>query len=122
MKQSINTIAIIILMIFLGCSKKDTTPNTNNINNTSVTNAKWIKTLSTVQYAADGVTETIRNNQSYDGEGRPSGSAVYSNGVLFIKMRDYTYIGNDCIYYQDQYSAAGTLSSTTKFKVSYKND
>ncbi len=121
MKQHINTITVIVLMVFLGCSKKDTTPNTNNINNTSVTNAKWIKTLSTVQYAADGVTEAYRSDQSYDGEGRPSSSTSYQYGVISAKFRDYTYNGNECTYYQEYYSA-GTLYSTTKVKTTYKND
>jgi hypothetical protein len=121
MKQSINTIAIIILMIFLGCSKKDTTPNTNNINNTTLVNAKWIQIRSSVQYAPDGVTEATRQEWTYDSEGRTIGGSVYYNGVLGYKYRDYAYIGDECTFYTDQY-VSGSIYSTTKTKNSYKNN
>lgn len=122
MKQHINTITIIVLMVFLGCSKKDTTPNTNNITNTTVVNAKWLKNNYYVQYAADGVTESYRGEFTYDTEGRPIGYVTYTNGVLSQKYRDYTYNGDECIYYYDFYTTSGTLSSTTKVKVGYKNN
>lgn len=115
------TMITIALLLFLGCTKKDTTPNTNNVTNTTVNNAKWLKTKVYIQYAEDGVTEAYKSETFYDSEGRPTWVNSYTNGVLSGQGRNYVYNGDECTYTSASYSA-GVETGTRKIKVIYKND
>lgn len=116
-----DTIIVLALMLFLGCTKKETTPNTNNVTNTTANNAKWLKSKTFIQYAADGVTETYKSETFYDSEGRINWVNDYTNGVKTSQNRDYSYNGDECTYYAD-YMPGGVLSQSVKTKIVYKND
>jgi len=115
------TILTIALLVFLGCTKKDTTPNTNVNNTTTVNNAKWIKTKLYIQYADDGVTEAYKSETFFDSEGRQNWSNSYTNGVMSGQAKDFVYNGDECTYTSVTY-VGGAPYKSTKIKTIYKND
>jgi hypothetical protein len=122
MKQ---TIILLSAIFFFGCTKKDTPttiPTNTTVNTTTVVQKlKWSKQNYFVQYNADGITEQTRLEYKYDSEGRILEYKYVANGILIYIQRDYTYNGDEATYYQDQYTN-GSISSTSKCKVGYKND
>lgn len=122
-------ITVALFAIILGCTKKNTSPNTNSTNTTNTINndttiiqkLKWQKLNYLVTYKADGVTEQQRLEYKYDSEGRIIEYKLFLNGQLSSVQRDYVYIGNEATYFQDSY-VNGTLTTTIKAKVGYNND
>ena len=77
----------------------------------------WIQTTLSIQYAANGVTETYRVETDYDNDGRETGYRQYQNGVLLIQYRNYQYNGRTLTHWMDVYSGGNTSSS--KFQRTY---
>ena len=78
----------------------------------------WIQLTQLIQYAADGVTETIRYEYIYDADGREMGYKYYYNGTVSTQTRDYQYNGRTVTYWSDSYSG-GNLQSSTKNQKTY---
>ena len=85
---------------------------------TTYYDTNWIQTTLYIQYATDGVTEQIRQEYTYDSEGKQTGYKNYSNGVLTNQYRDYQYNGRTLTYWSDTYSN-GNLQSSNKWKATY---
>ncbi len=78
----------------------------------------WVQTTQNITYAADGITETIRQENTYDADGRETGMVLYMNGVLNSQYRDYQYDGRTVTFWNDHYSE-GILQSGTKMQRTY---
>jgi hypothetical protein len=79
----------------------------------------WIQATSYIHYKADGVTESVRYEYSYDTDGKEIGYRAYSDGQLTSQSHDYQYDGKVVVFYTDGYSN-GSLASTVKRKTTYR--
>ncbi len=131
-----NTLLLLaaFFMLFVNSCKKEDDPgtnnnqnnnnqnnNNNNNNNNTPTHVNWVKRSLFIAYAADGVTELQRQVATYDSEGRLTNTKSYTYGNLTQENRNYTYNGNECEYYIDNYTS-GSITSTSKFKIVNQND
>ena len=78
----------------------------------------WIQITQTISYAADGVTETIRQEFDYDNDGRETGYRQYRDGALRTQHRDYEYDGRTVTFWSDSYSG-GNVTSSVKMQRTY---
>ena len=78
----------------------------------------WIQATQTIQYAADGVAEAIRQIWDYDSDGRETGYKQYQNGALVLQYHDYQYNGRTVTFWSDSYSD-GNVTSSVKMQRTY---
>jgi hypothetical protein len=73
-----------------------------------------------VSYKPDGITESYRQETTYDGSERKIGTKTYLNGVLSNETDNYTYNGTEATYYS--YTVQnGVRGPGTKGKEVYLN-
>ena len=94
---------------------------TQSASTESLDPVKWLKYIALIAYAADGITEASKTIYTYDIHGRETGRKSYSNGIIYLEQRNYSYSGKEAIYYHDDY-INGILSSSRKCKVVFFDD
>ncbi len=71
----------------------------------------WIQITQYITYAADGVTEAVHQEITYDADGRETGMKSYANGVLMFQYRDYQHNGRTITFWNDVYSNGNVQTS-----------
>lgn len=110
---------LVVLLFHCGCQKeKDCTKGKEENKPTGV---DWHRMPRTIWYAEDGVTVTDESGATYDEQGRYKNIICFLGGKLCWESHDFTYNGNECIYYKDEYIGL-TYDRTTTNKMTCAGD